>query len=77
MQRGNRAVFLYDKTERVGVYQVQWNGATQQRFAVNLLDARESNLEPRPAFRVGDSTVVAGTTPVKAAHFKEMRDGVR
>ena len=56
-------MFTYEQTERLGIYQVQWSGATQQRFAVNLLDAGESNLEPRPAFRVGDVRVVAGQTP--------------
>lgn len=62
LSRGSRPDFAFDKAERVGVYGVRWQGKTQRHFAVNLLDARESDLEPRGAFRVGSEDVRAGRT---------------
>jgi len=44
LTRGTRADFSYGKTERVGVYDVKWDGG-QRSFAVNLFDPEESNLE--------------------------------
>jgi hypothetical protein len=49
LNRGSRESFVYGRTEQVGVYTVKWNGEAKRLFAVNLLDANESNLEPRPA----------------------------
>jgi hypothetical protein len=60
LQRGTRSDFSYGDTERVGVYQVAWNGAWQRSFAVNLLDADESNIEPRTSIRVGAEAVAGG-----------------
>ena len=34
----------------------------QRRFAVNLLDADESNVEPRPTVQIGAESVHAGQT---------------
>src|SRR5262249_37939296 len=62
VKRGPRPDFAIDRTEQVGVYEVRWGGQEQGRFAVNLLDSQESNLEPRPAFRVGSEQVTAGQT---------------
>jgi hypothetical protein len=60
VRRGSRADFIYGATERVGVYDVSWRGAKQRSFAVNLLDAGESNLRPRATFRLGSDEVTAG-----------------
>ena len=62
MNRGNRADFLFDEANTVGPYEVRQDGEVQRLFVVNLLDARESDLKPRPDFRIGDENVVAGET---------------
>ncbi len=54
----NRADFDYQATDQVGVYHAAWNGGGR-RFAVNLLDADESNLQPRDSIQIGDSSVAA------------------
>ena len=61
LKRGSRADFLYGGTEQTGVYQVKWDGQWQRGFAVNLLDAGESNIEPRPAVTIG-AVQVQGST---------------
>jgi hypothetical protein len=60
LRRGSRADFLYGKTDHVGVYEVSWNGRKQRSFAVNLLDAGESNLQPRARLRLGNDEITAG-----------------
>ena len=57
--RGVAGDFSYKNTERVGVYEVTWQGG-QRRFAVNLLDADESNIQPRDAVKIGEQRLVAG-----------------
>jgi hypothetical protein len=52
--------FSFTQTESVGVYQVKWDGAVQRSFAINLLDAEESNLEPRTKLQIGDEQIAAG-----------------
>ncbi|HLJ97781.1 MAG TPA: hypothetical protein VKU02_31760, partial [Gemmataceae bacterium] len=44
---------------RIGVYRVAWGGEWQRSFAVNLLDADESNIEPRTAIHIGAEQVVS------------------
>ena len=58
LSRGSRADFSYGATDRVGVYRVAWGGEWQRSFAVNLLDADESNIEPRTAVHIGAEQVV-------------------
>jgi hypothetical protein len=58
LSRGSRADFNYGATHRVGVYRVAWDGQWQRSFAVNLLDAEESNIEPRTAIHIGAEKVV-------------------
>jgi hypothetical protein len=60
LRRGGRADFLFGKTEALGVYRVQGEGTEERRFAVNLLDAEESNLTPRERFRIGGTTIAPG-----------------
>jgi hypothetical protein len=59
LERGSRADFSYGATDRVGVYRAV-SGAWQRSFAVNLLDAQESNIEPRPGVHIGAERVVLG-----------------
>src|SRR5207249_2242443 len=60
LTRGTRADFSFGDTDRVGEYRVYWDGAWQRSFAVNLLDAEESNLEPRTTINIG-AVKIAGT----------------
>jgi hypothetical protein len=60
LSRGSRPDFNYSDTNQVGIYKVAWNGQWQRSFAVNLLDAEESNLEPRTEIWIGAERVVAG-----------------
>lgn len=62
LNRGARADFLFDRIDRVGVYEVRRDGELQRQFAVNLLDPRESDLEPRAEFQVGAEKVAADAT---------------
>jgi len=59
LNRGSRADFAYGQANRVGVYRVAWDGEWQRSFAVNLLDAEESNIEPRTAIHIGAEQVVS------------------
>jgi hypothetical protein len=59
LTRGVQGDFSYNNTEQVGVYEVAWAGG-QRRFAVNLLDADESNIQPRDEVRVGEQRLAAG-----------------
>ncbi|HEV3142248.1 MAG TPA: VWA domain-containing protein [Gemmataceae bacterium] len=58
---GNRSDFDFQDTERLGIYKAEWKGGGRS-FAVNLLDAEESNLQPRDAIQIGSDTVLAGDT---------------
>jgi hypothetical protein len=60
LERGSRADFTYGDTRRVGIYRVAWSGALQRSFAVNMLDADESNIEPRSTVYIGPDAVTAG-----------------
>ncbi|HMC65065.1 MAG TPA: BatA and WFA domain-containing protein [Gemmataceae bacterium] len=62
LDRGSRADFTFGATDQVGVYEVEWNGEIRRSFAVNLLDAEESNLEPKNAIRIGEQRIAAGET---------------
>jgi hypothetical protein len=57
--RGVAGDFSYKSTEHVGVYAVTWPGG-QRRFAVNLLDAEESNIQPRDTIKIGEQRLTAG-----------------
>ncbi len=63
LQRGKRPDFAYSATDRVGVYAVKRPGQAaegQRNFAVNLLDANESNIEPRDEIWIGTERFVTG-----------------
>src|SRR5205823_661744 len=59
LERGTRADFAYGATESVGVYRAEWEGGGR-RFAVNLLDPDESNVEPRTTVQIGSEAVQTG-----------------
>jgi len=60
LKRGTRPDFSYGNTESVGIYGVHWDGKLQRNFAVNLLDADESNIEPRAEIQIGQDSIKAG-----------------
>ncbi|HZT83407.1 MAG TPA: VWA domain-containing protein [Gemmataceae bacterium] len=60
LTRGSRPDFDFGATDRLGVYQVKWDGQVQRSFAVNLLDGDESNIEPRQEIDIGAQKVAAG-----------------
>ena len=63
LERGKRPDVIYGGTDRLGVYLAEWgsgNAEQSRTFAVNLLDAEESNLSPVSQFRVGSVEVNAG-----------------
>jgi hypothetical protein len=57
--RGVQADFPYKSTDKLGVYRAEWPGG-QCRFAVNLLDADESNVQPRDEVRIGSQSLASG-----------------
>jgi hypothetical protein len=63
--RSAGADFPYKNTERVGVYRAAWKGG-QRSFAVNLLDAEESNVQPRDQVQIGSQQLQAGQTRAQA-----------
>jgi hypothetical protein len=58
LARGVQADFLYKDTEQVGVYRAAWEGGGRS-FAVNLLDADESNVQPRDSIQLGSQQIPA------------------
>lgn len=58
IKRSTGLDFTYPYTEQQGVYQVTWPGGGRA-FAVNLLDADESNIQPRDEITLGDQAIAA------------------
>jgi hypothetical protein len=67
-----QADFPYKSTEKVGTYRAAWPGG-QRRFAVNLLDADESNIQPRDEVRIGSQTL--GTGPPRRQTYETWKWG--
>lgn len=59
LERGSRSMFTFGETGELGVYQASWEDQNR-KFAVNLFDANESNIEPRPSVKIGEVEVQAG-----------------
>jgi hypothetical protein len=57
--RQPKTSFPFAGTDQVGVYQAKWDGG-HRNFAVNLLDAEESNIEPRSSIQIGNERLSAG-----------------
>jgi len=53
-------VARFATTSRAGIYTVEAGGEVVQRFAVNLEDAEESDVRPRPAEKIGGVKVTQG-----------------
>ncbi len=61
LQPGPSKDFLYKDTENIGVYLASWEGG-RRGFAVNLLDADESDIRPRDEVKIGDQVLASGPT---------------
>ena len=59
LERGTRAAFSFGGTSELGVYEVTWDDENR-KFAVNLFDTNESQIEPRPAVKIGEVQIEAG-----------------
>jgi hypothetical protein len=59
LERGTRSDFAFGGTAEVGLYEASWTGETR-RFAVNLFDPQESQIEPRQMVQIGAERVQAG-----------------
>lgn len=60
LERSRRAEFIYGGTDELGVYQVTRDDGGNSGFAVDLLDANESNIEPLRTIRIGSERITAG-----------------
>lgn len=61
VQRSPGNIFRFLDTDELGVYDVQSEGNTVERFAVNLFDSQESNLKPRAELDFDWNKVPAAT----------------
>jgi len=66
LRPGTGGVASFAGTNRVGLYRVEPGSAGRDRFAVNLLDAVESDIRPRELTTLGGRAVVQGT-PIRTA----------
>jgi type VI protein secretion system component VasF len=67
LDRRDRNDVLFADTEQLGIYRYRVGGRNEKEldslvrgFAVNLTDINESNIEPRPAIRIGSERIAAG-----------------
>jgi hypothetical protein len=59
LDRSPQGNFLFNQTDQIGVYQFGDGDRVERRFAVNLFDMRESNIEPRSELTIGHIQVAA------------------
>jgi len=57
--------FMFGNTNTVGLYDVTWGDNERYRFAVNLFDAQESNIEPRTDLQIGDQKLGTDQEPIR------------
>ena len=57
--------WLYNAPPTVGLYEVSWGEPEPYRFAVNLADTAESNIQPRFQVEIGPQTVATGTEQIR------------
>lgn len=55
----------YGAAEQVGVYEADWGQTDPYRFAVNLFDLNESDIQPRENIWVGDEEIKMAAEPVR------------
>lgn len=60
LERGPRPEFAFGETNELGVYEATWEPKERLRFAVNLFDLEESNIEPRTIVQIGSEKIASG-----------------
>jgi hypothetical protein len=67
LKRGERGDIVFTDTEALGAYRFVVDPSADEKdrpapraFAVNLLDANESNIEPRLSIRIGNERITTG-----------------
>jgi hypothetical protein len=58
--RDPRPDFTFGATEHMGIYHYEQTGSPSRSFAVNLLDAEESNIEPQTSISFGGERIQSG-----------------
>jgi hypothetical protein len=58
--RGQSGNFTYAATDRLGLYRIDRDDGGKSSFAVNLLDASESMIEPRAEIHIGSERYTTG-----------------
>jgi hypothetical protein len=59
LERSPQGNFLFNQSDQIGVYEFGEGQRVERRFAVNLFDPRESNIEPRSELTIGHIQVAA------------------
>ena len=59
LKRTPQGTFLFNQTDRLGVYEFGAADKLERRFAVNLFDVRESDIAPRQELQIGHNPVAA------------------
>jgi hypothetical protein len=65
LARTAQGTFIYNNAHTTGLYQARWGQDHSQSFAVNLFDARESDLAPRGLVPDGVPTAMADSYKIK------------
>jgi hypothetical protein len=68
LARSPQGTFVYSKANKTGVYVAQWEPKGLLPFAVNLFDARESDLAPRGLVPDGTPGSLAESYKIKIGH---------
>lgn len=74
VRREGQSVINFSQTNETGVYEVREGSGAKlgQQFAVNLFDARESDLYPAPVLPIGHDEIAAATKEGTQAARKEL-----
>ncbi len=62
LKRTPQGTFLFNDTDQLGIYQFGERAKPERPFAVNLFDARESDITPRAELEIGHLEVTAHET---------------
>lgn len=65
LEGGRGRELTFNAPEAVGLYEARWGEPQPYRFAVDLFDANESELEPRKDLIIGDETINAAPEAIR------------
>ncbi len=68
MSRSPQGTFVFNEADKTGIYLAQWEPKGLLPFAVNLFDARESDLAPRGLVPEGAPTRMAEAYKIKIGY---------